>query len=128
MTTRAVAEQDLVIDLRDPPSPRSETPRRHRTDVFLLVALNVLNVSDAVLTYFVTGSGIAVEGNPVVEWLTLPGKVVLVAALSLGALEATAQGTGHTRRRLRRGRRLHDCGRALVRLSYPVTVITPRIP
>lgn len=83
MSTR-VAEPDLVIDLRDPPEAApAETSRRRRTDVVLLVALNVLNLLDAVLTYLVTSAGIAVEGNPVVGWMTLPGKVVLVSALSL---------------------------------------------
>lgn len=77
---RPAAAPDLVIDLRDPPP---ETPLHRRTGVVALVALNVLNVSDAVLTYFVTRAGIAVEGNPVVEWMTLPGKVAFVAVASL---------------------------------------------
>lgn len=75
----APPERDLVIDLRDPrPEPRSD-----RLGLVLLVALNVLNVLDAVLTYLVTEAGVAVEANPLVEWLTLPGKVMLVAALSI---------------------------------------------
>ena len=73
-------EPDLVIDLRDPPAP---PPRHDRIGLVLLVAMNVLNVLDAVLTYLVTRSGIAVEANPLVAWLTLPGKIVFVAALSL---------------------------------------------
>lgn len=82
MTTR-VAELDLVIDLRDPPEQKlSETPRRHRTDTLMLVALNALNLLDALLTYLVTRAGVAVEANPLVGWMTLPGKVVFVAALS----------------------------------------------
>ena len=72
-------EPDLVIDLRDPPAP---PPRHDRIGLALLVAMNVLNVLDAVLTYLVTRAGIAVEANPLVGWLTLPGKVVFVAALS----------------------------------------------
>lgn len=48
----------------------------------MLVALNALNVLDAVLTYLVTRAGIAVEANPLVEVMTLPGKVVFVAVLS----------------------------------------------
>lgn len=83
MTTR-VAEPDLVIDLRDPPQPKpSETHPRRRTGIWLLVALNVLNLLDALLTYLVTRAGVAVEGNPVVDAMTLPGKVAFVAALSL---------------------------------------------
>lgn len=82
MPTR-VAEPDLVIDLRDPPEHApSVTPVRRRTDVVMLVALNALNLLDALLTYLVTRAGIAVEANPLVEWMTLPGKVVLVAGLS----------------------------------------------
>lgn len=82
MTTR-VAERDLVIDLRDPPRPDPvATHPRRITDFVLLVALNALNLLDALLTYLVTSAGLAVEGNPLVEWMTLPGKVVFVAALS----------------------------------------------
>lgn len=73
-------ERDLVIDLRDPPPPEQ---RGDRTGIVLLVALNALNLLDAALTFFVTRAGIAVEANPLVELLTLPGKVVFVAALSL---------------------------------------------
>lgn len=73
-------EPDLVIDLRDPPAPQ---PGHDRIGLVLLLAMNVLNVLDAVLTYLVTRAGIAIEANPLVEWLTLPGKVVFVAALSL---------------------------------------------
>ena len=93
MTEHRVADAaapDVVIDLRDPETPRTivlveiaESPAPRRTGLALLVALNVLNVLDALLTYVLTSSGIAREGNPVVEWLTLPGKVVLVGALSL---------------------------------------------
>ncbi|MDQ3952206.1 MAG: DUF5658 family protein [Actinomycetota bacterium] len=72
---RPAPEPDLVIDLRDP-EPR-------RTGVGLLVALNVLNLLDAGLTFLLVRAGIAVEANPLVEWMTLPGKVFFVAALSL---------------------------------------------
>ena len=85
----ATAAPDLVIDLRDPQAPQTIVldeipgPRdARRTGVALLVALNVLNVLDAVLTYVLTSTGVAREGNPVVEAMTLPGKVVFVAALS----------------------------------------------
>lgn len=83
-------QPDVVIDLRDPENPRriELDPERppaepeRRPGLRLLVAFNVLNLLDALLTFGVTRSGIAREGNPVVEWLTLPGKVVVVAALS----------------------------------------------
>ena len=73
-------QPDLVIDLRDPPAPPSE---HDRVGLVLLLAMNVLNLLDAVLTHLVTRAGIAVEANPLVEWLTLPGKVVFVAGLSV---------------------------------------------
>ena len=83
-------EPDVVIDLRDPADPRTikvpsrDTPAsERRRAVRWLLALNVLNLLDAVLTYYVTRSGLAREGNPVVEAMTLPGKVVFVAALSV---------------------------------------------
>ena len=83
MTTRT-AEPDLVIDLRDPPEPGPpQTPRLRRTGLVLLVALNALNLLDALLTYLLTRAGLAVEANPLVEWMTLPGKIAFVAALSL---------------------------------------------
>lgn len=72
-------EPDLVIDLRDAPPAK---PRPDRAGLALLVAMNVLNLLDALFTYLVTRAGIAVEANPLVEWLTLPGKIVLVATLS----------------------------------------------
>jgi hypothetical protein len=79
-----VAEPDLVIDLRDPPEPDpSLTPLRRRSDLVLLVAMNVLNLLDGLLTYLVTRAGIAVEANPLVTWMTLPGKIAFVAALSI---------------------------------------------
>lgn len=84
MTPRVVAEPDLVIDLRDPPQPETvEAPPQRRTGLALLVALNVLNLLDALLTFLVTRAGIAIEANPLVGWMTLPGKVVLVALLSV---------------------------------------------
>lgn len=72
---RPAPEPDLVIDLRDPPPPRA--------GLGLLVALNVLNLLDAALTFFLVRYGVAAEANPLVEWMTLPGKVLFVAALSL---------------------------------------------
>ncbi|HEX2296348.1 MAG TPA: DUF5658 family protein, partial [Actinomycetota bacterium] len=76
-----LAEPDLVIDLRDPPEPERESPRR--SGIAWLVALNVLNLADALLTFVLTRAGVAVEANPLVEVLTLPGKVALVAVLSV---------------------------------------------
>jgi hypothetical protein len=54
-----------------------------RMALVLLLVLNGLNLLDAGLTLAVTEAGIASEGNPVVRWMTLPGKVVFVAALSV---------------------------------------------
>lgn len=58
--------EDAVIWRRGKPSP-------------LLWALNALNLLDALLTVVAVRSGAAVEGNPVVQTIGLPGKVVLVA-------------------------------------------------
>lgn len=81
---------DVVIDLRDPEAPRTivldevqPSPAPRRTGLALLLVLNALNLLDAVLTYTLISAGVAREGNPVVEWMTLPGKVVFVAALSV---------------------------------------------
>ncbi|MDQ3982612.1 MAG: DUF5658 family protein [Actinomycetota bacterium] len=73
---RPEPEPDLVIDLRDPPADRT------RRSIALVVALNALNLLDALLTFALTEAGVAREGNPLIGWLTLPGKIVLVAALS----------------------------------------------
>lgn len=53
-----------------------ERPRRSP----LLWALNALNLADAALTTIALQSGLAVEGNPVVRAIGMPGKLVLVAA------------------------------------------------
>jgi hypothetical protein len=45
----------------------------------LLWILNALNVADALLTSIALRSGVAIEGNPVVRAIGLPGKVALVA-------------------------------------------------
>jgi hypothetical protein len=89
-TDAPTAAPDLVIDLRDSESPRTivlddpgAAPATRPAGVALLVALNLLNLLDAVLTHTLTSGGVAREGNPVVEWMTLPGKVVFVAALSV---------------------------------------------
>ncbi len=57
--------------------------RMARRPVAMLTTVNVLNVTDAVLTDVGVRSGEAVEANPVVRLLGLPLKVVLVAILSL---------------------------------------------
>ena len=46
----------------------------------LLWALNALNLADALLTTIALQAGVAVEGNPVVRAIGMPGKVLLVAA------------------------------------------------
>jgi hypothetical protein len=45
-----------------------------------LWVLNTLNVADAWLTTVALESGLAVEANPVVRAMGMPGKLVLVAA------------------------------------------------
>ena len=50
--------------------------------VWLLVAVNALNVADAALTQFAVRAGAAVELNPVVRFIGLPAKLVLVGLLS----------------------------------------------
>ncbi|MFN2588746.1 MAG: DUF5658 family protein [Actinomycetota bacterium] len=79
--------RDLVIDLRDPRDPRLLDPAEPRPDdrrrgLTLLVVLNGLNLLDAVLTVALVQAGLAYEGNPIVGWLTLPGKLALVGVLS----------------------------------------------
>lgn len=51
----------------------------HGEALLAYVVLNVLNVLDAVLTWHVLNRGLAVEGNPVIGLIGLPGKIVLVA-------------------------------------------------
>jgi hypothetical protein len=53
-----------------------ERPRRSP----LLWALNALNLADALLTTVALRTGVAVEGNPMVRAIGMPGKLVLVAA------------------------------------------------
>ena len=45
----------------------------------LLWTLLGLNCMDAALTVLVVGSGLAIEGNPIVRLIGIPGKLVLVA-------------------------------------------------
>ena len=44
--------------------------------------LNALNVADAWLTTIALDNGLAVEANPVVRFIGMPGKVALVAGAS----------------------------------------------
>jgi Domain of unknown function (DUF5658) len=48
----------------------------------LVIAVNVLNVVDAVMTTLAVRSGGAVEANPLVRFAGLPTKVVLVGVLT----------------------------------------------
>ena len=41
--------------------------------------LNVLNLTDAALTTIAIRAGVATEANPVVTWMGIPGKLILVA-------------------------------------------------
>lgn len=43
------------------------------------LVLNVLNLLDALLTWYVLRRGLAIEGSPVIGVIGLPGKIVLVA-------------------------------------------------
>ena len=66
------------------PGPLARVLDRLRTTpLSALVLLNVLNVADAVLTWMAVDAKQAVEANPFVRMLGLPGKVMLVAAISL---------------------------------------------
>lgn len=48
------------------------------SDIALLVVANVLNIVDAVFTWFLLDSGTGEEMNPVIDIIGLPGKIVLV--------------------------------------------------
>jgi hypothetical protein len=48
-----------------------------------VVAVNVLNVADALLTAFAVRIGEAVESNPVVRLIALPAKVILVGLMTV---------------------------------------------
>ena len=48
----------------------------------LLIAVNALNVADAVLTAIAVNAGAASEANPVVRTLGLPGKIALVGLVT----------------------------------------------
>jgi hypothetical protein len=56
--------------------------RAQRGPVTLVIAVNLLNVGDAVLTALAVNSGGALEANPVVRVAGLPAKVALVGLLT----------------------------------------------
>jgi hypothetical protein len=56
--------------------------RLEATPLILLIAVNVLNLADAVLTAVAVHAGDAVELNPLIRIVGLPAKLVLVGALS----------------------------------------------
>jgi hypothetical protein len=49
----------------------------------LLLAVNALNLLDAALTAVAIEKGSAQEANPMVRWMRLPAKIVVVAAASV---------------------------------------------
>ena len=57
--------------------------RLRESRVASLAVLNLLNLIDAAMTTFALRSGQAAEANPVVRWIGLPVKVILVGAVSL---------------------------------------------
>jgi Domain of unknown function (DUF5658) len=71
-----------VLGLAPVPAARL-LERLRQTPLSALVLLNLLNVTDAVLTWAAVDSQQATEANPVVRMLGLPAKVMLVAAISL---------------------------------------------
>lgn len=50
---------------------------------YMLLAVNVLNAADAVLTSVAVRSGKGAEANPVVDLIGLPAKIVLVGFASV---------------------------------------------
>lgn len=65
----------LTIDLTAPPSPWA----RLASPLGLLLLVNALNVIDAGLTILWIEMGVAIEGNPIVDTIGFPAKVVGVA-------------------------------------------------
>jgi hypothetical protein len=53
-----------------------QRPRGRATSLWVL---NALNIADAWLTTFALREGVAIEANPVVRVIGMPGKVALVA-------------------------------------------------
>ena len=60
-------------------SVREAVIRRPQGRAGWLWALNALNIADALLTTVALQNGLAVEANPVVRVIGMPGKVALVA-------------------------------------------------
>jgi len=60
----------------------------HASDVWLLVWVNVLNIADALLSWWAISSGRSSELNPVVSAIGLPAKVILVLLASLALYRA----------------------------------------
>ena len=56
--------------------------------LLLFVAVNVLNVCDAVLTHVALTSGVAMEANPVADALGTEGKIAVVLMASAGIVMA----------------------------------------
>ena len=53
-----------------------------RHTLFLLAAVNILNLADAILTDLAIRTGLATELNPVASAIGTPGKVALVGVAS----------------------------------------------
>jgi hypothetical protein len=53
-----------------------------RYALFLLAAVNILNVADAILTDLAVRAGLATELNPVASAIGTPGKLALVGVAS----------------------------------------------
>jgi len=70
----------LVLSTWEPLSAAMR--RSEESPVALLVAVNVLNVADALFTQFAVGAGQATELNPLVRSIGVPAKVVGVGLLS----------------------------------------------
>ena len=61
-------------------SIREAVIRRPQGRAYALWVLNALNVADAWLTTVALRNGVAVEANPMVRAIGMPGKIALVAA------------------------------------------------
>ena len=76
----AIAVCALVVSTWEPVS--SAMRRSEESPVALLVAVNVLNVADALFTQFAVRAGQATELNPLIRSIGLPAKIVGVGLLS----------------------------------------------
>lgn len=76
----ASSNGDLGAPAYAAPRARLGMARPLRGEALLaFLVLNALNVLDALLTWYVLNRGLAVEGNPVIGVISLPGKIALVA-------------------------------------------------